>query len=146
LFVRDVYADGGEAGVDAAFAHPPVDTAQLLEPALYLHHVGPVHVAAPSVAGHIARRGTLGALGVSVVLTHGGLDLGRSEYLRGWAGDAYVVDHEHGASCLHDALRLRTAAFARTALARFGQWAKAESGRSVARIDADTIGIVSCHR
>jgi len=144
LFVRALIARDGEAAVDRAFAHPPIDTAQVLEPALYFSHVGPVPVKLPTIRQRVTRRGSLGALGISVLLTHGGLDLGRRGYLRGWAGDSYVEDSERGRVCLHDRLQLRSAASARTAVRRFTAWAKQQPGRVVGRDGATSLTFVSC--
>jgi hypothetical protein len=144
LFVRRLAAEGGQRAVAAAFRHPPVDTAQVIEPALYLHHVRALRVAAPSLSRHVGSVGTLGELGVTVALTGGALDLGRHGYLKGWAGDRYVEDTEHGKRCLHDRLVLRSPAFARIALHRFRQWATAAPGRAVSGVGATSLTFTSC--
>lgn len=143
-FIRALRAHGGERQVDRAFAHPPLDTAQIIEPSLYFHGVGPRRVAAPVVRHQRGRSASLGALGVSVTLTHGGFDLGSAGYLRGWAGDRYVESRRLGRGCLTDNLEMRSQSYATSAMRRFRVWSHQEPGRLAQRTGPSTLQFRTC--
>lgn len=144
IFVRQLLAHGGTARVDAAFRRPPVDTAQVIEPRLYLDDVHPRHVSAPVIAHRLGRSASLGELGETVILTGGALDTGVRGYLAGWAGDRYVEDREQGRRCLHDRLELRSAHYATAAMARFRTWARKAAGRTAQREGPTSLEFSSC--
>jgi hypothetical protein len=87
-----LYALGGWPLVDRAYARPPVSTAQVLHPELYLHGVVPEPVPPPAVpAGATALlTGRLGELLTRVLLTRSD-DIRLSGPGAGWTGDAYAV-------------------------------------------------------
>jgi hypothetical protein len=97
-FVTQLVTSGGSASVDAAFGTPPISTAQIVEPRLYVQGVTPVGVRAPQAGGTVVDAGTLGRFGLAMLITRGGrvLDAGASG---SWQGDAYVTYRSGGGYC-----------------------------------------------
>lgn len=96
-FVADLYAEGGWQAVDAAFAHPPVSTEQILHPERYRRGDMPRIVTLPPLTG------TLGAgwrlldediLGEHFITLHMA-DVIEPDRIaaaaEGWGGDRYAV-------------------------------------------------------
>jgi hypothetical protein len=99
-FVTALARYGGNRAVDEAFEHPPVSTAQVFDPALYLSHHRPAKPAEPKHDGTAIDSGRLGQLGLTVVLNGvrepGARDLSLAA---GWDGDAYVTWRRGAAFC-----------------------------------------------
>jgi hypothetical protein len=95
---RALYREGGWARVSQLFDHPPRSEAQLLHPEKYAAGELPVPVAAPALppGQEDVAAGSLGELGVRVLL----LEALSPEVARGaaagWAGDAYRVSRAKG--------------------------------------------------
>lgn len=79
---------GGNAAVDAAFARPPVSTAQVIDPRAYEAGVEPLGVRAPAGEGQRVDAGTLGQFGLAALVTGGRRVLNAGAAGR-WLGDSY---------------------------------------------------------
>jgi len=92
-FVSALYARGGWAAVDAAYAKPPGSTAQILHPDLYLAGVEPVSVSLPDVPGALgagwreSAADTAGEMATGVWLSAVAGSATATTVAAGWAGD-----------------------------------------------------------
>jgi hypothetical protein len=145
-FVGALIATGGQAAVDRAFRHPPTDTAQIIDPQLYLRGVAAQRVAVPSTPTPPRTTGSLGALRVSLTLTDGVTDSGTGDYLHRWSGDAYATYRDAGEQCLRDSVVLQDRSATDTALARFREWQRSTRGRTIRRTSADELLLTRCTR
>lgn len=100
-FVAALVEHGGNDAVEAAFAHPPTGTAQILTPQRYLDGQGPVTVRDPETDGAVVDRGSLGVFGLAMLLSHGRsyLDTGVSGQ---WQGDQYATVRSAKQTCVLD--------------------------------------------
>jgi hypothetical protein len=90
-FVDELIDDGGQAALDAAFAHPPHTSEQVIDPAAYLAGEGGIEVPVPTVAGEVVHEGVAGQFLIQVVLADA-LDEDRArEAAEGWGGDSVVA-------------------------------------------------------
>ena len=90
-FVDELIDDGGQAALDAAFAHPPDTSEQVIDPAAYLAGEGGIEVPVPSVAGEVVHEGVAGQFLIQVVLADA-LDEDRARAAaEGWGGDSVVA-------------------------------------------------------
>ncbi|HET6663617.1 MAG TPA: hypothetical protein VFG94_05145 [Acidimicrobiales bacterium] len=90
-FVGELIDDGGQAALDAAFAHPPHTSEQVIDPAAYLAGEGGIEVPVPSVAGEVVHEGVAGQFLIQVVLADAlGEDRARVA-ADGWGGDSVVA-------------------------------------------------------
>jgi hypothetical protein len=99
MFVQALMAAGGLPAVNAAFAHPPDSTAQVLHPDLYASRTKPLAVELPdSLAASLGPgwqllgEDTLGELQIRGWLTADGVDSGTaSAAAAGWTGDRLAI-------------------------------------------------------
>lgn len=98
-FVEALAKKGGNAAIDRAFTHPPVSTEQVLHPARYLTPDQPTPVGPPTADGKVVDRGTLGEVGLILVIAHGDIDEKALRAAAGWDGDAYVTWASGGRTC-----------------------------------------------
>jgi hypothetical protein len=98
-FVEALAKKGGNAAIDRAFARPPVSTEQVLHPERYLTPDAPTPVATPSADGTVIDRGTLGEVGLILVVGQGELDEKALRAAAGWDGDAYVTWKNGSKTC-----------------------------------------------
>jgi hypothetical protein len=140
-FVAGLYQLGGWEAVDAAFAHPPRSTEQVLHPERYLAADEPVAVRLPVLGPggwRVLDEDTLGELYLRIYLEHG-LSIDRAiAACEGWGGDRYqVLTNEQGQL----ALVLRTAWDDQAAATRFfdaaATYANAIGGGDAALVEAD---------
>jgi hypothetical protein len=85
----DALAKAGE--LDAAFADPPVSTAQVLHADKYLDDDVPANPVDPVPHGRVVDRGTLGEAGLIVMLSNTDLNRETFEVAATWDGDEYVT-------------------------------------------------------
>jgi hypothetical protein len=91
-FATAIYQSGGFALLNAALAHPPVTTEQVLHPKKYLAGEGAIPVSAPVVDGvSIVDQGTLGELQTGVYLSQCMDPRNARQAAEGWGGDAYTI-------------------------------------------------------
>ena len=142
-FIATIARLGGQRAVDQALEHPPVDTAQIIDPEQYLRHRSVAVVPYPHHAGQ--RAGSLGALELSILLTGGRLTVDGSNYLFGWSGDSHITFQSHRHDCLIDRVQLDNSTNADKAAARFRTWTRSGKDRSYQRENANTIAFTSCN-
>ena len=70
---------------------PPRSTEQVLEPEAYVGDDEPVHLPQPQADGSLLDGGTLGELGLVLVVARGAVDEPSLRAARGWGGDAYIT-------------------------------------------------------
>ena len=75
-FVKALMTRKGNAGVDKAYANPPLSSEQILDEAKFESGEGPVAVDRPPAEGEIVSEGTLGELMTGFMLNGGGGGLG----------------------------------------------------------------------
>lgn len=109
-FVQGLYAGGGYAEVDQAFANPPRSTEQIIHPEKYINGDEPVALSMPNLSDALGWRlvqdDTLGELYIRIYLEHA---LSFEQAIpagEGWGGDHYQVLQN---SKKQTALALRTA-------------------------------------
>jgi hypothetical protein len=141
-FVAALVAHGGNAAVDAAFRHPPVSTAQVIDPRKYLAGVQPLGVRAPPAEGTPVDRGSLGEFGIAMLVTGGRRVLNASSASL-WAGDSYVTFRSGGRQCTYDNVILTTADARDQLYGDLGTFAR-EPGVTVARSADRGVRIRSC--
>ena len=90
-FVEALARQGGNATIDRAFAHPPVSTEQVLHPDRFLTPDEPTPIGEPSADGKVIDRGTLGEVGLILLVAQGRPDEKALRAAAGWDGDAYVT-------------------------------------------------------
>ncbi len=114
-FTRALLQARGQQGLDDAFEHRPAGSSQVLHPDRFLAGDAPAGVAEPGADGPAFDHGTIGELGLDLLLE----DLVRSGELSaaqlraatdGWAGDRYVAWSQQGGYCVRDRLAVRSAA------------------------------------
>ena len=108
-FTRQVVSAAGQARLDAAFKDPPVSTAQVLHPGLFLAGKQPVAVDLPGAEGTVIDKGVIGELGLDLILERmvgaGEMGSGAAQALAaGWSGDRYVAWDQAGQTCVRDRL------------------------------------------
>jgi hypothetical protein len=90
-FVDAIVADGGIKALNRAYRHPPVSSEQLLNPAAFLEHDNPKHVATPHADRARLEHGDLGVVGLLLMFEHGGISNSEAlASLHGWGGDQFA--------------------------------------------------------
>jgi hypothetical protein len=110
-FVTRLRAAGGTTALDAAFAHPPRSTADIMSIPHYRLDRAFRVVPSPAHAGRLVDFGTLGAYTLSMVLA--GADPRRVDTATtvvGWRGDSFSTYQHDGALCVTDTAVFDTAA------------------------------------
>ena len=137
--VRGLLNAGGQAALDAAFAAPPVDTAQVLHPGA----AAPVDVPLPTglPSGDVLDTGVLGELGLAHLL---GRDATRGGPQAGWAGDRYTTVQEPLGPCTYDDVVTRTPAEQRSLLVALQGWVEGRDDASVTPTGPTGLRLRSC--
>jgi hypothetical protein len=142
-FVDALRARGGSHAVDAAFRAPPVSTEQIFHPARYFDRDGPAAVRTPSAGGRIEDRGSVGELGLRVMLT-GALPSGTVDAAAtGWGGDRYVTWRAESHDHFRGRIVMDTIADAAELEATLAEWLRFRTGaltRSGATLTLDVDG------
>jgi hypothetical protein len=108
-FTRAVLQARGQKGLDDAFTHRPASSSQVLHPDRFLAGDAPAAVAEPSADGPAFDHGTIGELGLDLLLEDlvrsGGLSAAQLRSATdGWAGDRYVAWPQGSGYCVRDRL------------------------------------------
>lgn len=129
-FTQAVLQARGQQGLDAAFRNHPAASSQVLHPDRFLGGETPATPPEPPADGTVFDRGTLGEMGVDLLLE----DLVRSGALTGaqlqaaatgWAGDRYVAWSQGSGYCVRDRLAARSPADAAALLTALAKLAAA---------------------
>jgi hypothetical protein len=113
-FTRAVLQARGQKGLDDAFTHRPTSSSQVLHPDRFLAGDAPAAVAEPNADGQPFDHGTIGELGLGLLLEDlvrsGGLSAAQLRSATdGWAGDRYVAWPQGSGYCVRDRLVTRDA-------------------------------------
>jgi hypothetical protein len=103
-----VVADGGQERLDEAFARPPVDDEQEIDPRQFVDGIGPLDVETPSLPDGVKEEsdsGDFGALAWFLTLSERIPPLQALRATDGWGGDAYVAYEQSGKTCIRIAWR-----------------------------------------
>jgi hypothetical protein len=108
-FAESLVSSAGQQRLDAAFTTPPISTAQVIHPDLFLSGRAPVSVDFPSADGSIIDKGVLGEFGLDLILerlnARGEVSAGQVQVVTsGWSGDRYVAWDKGSQSCVRDSL------------------------------------------
>jgi hypothetical protein len=93
VFVERFYQTGGFSLVDRLYAQLPASSAQILHPTQYLAGTLPTPVATPMAPSgyRVLASGTLGELGISVLLSQKRKEGTAKGLANGWRGDAFTI-------------------------------------------------------
>jgi hypothetical protein len=146
LFVEALDRLGGQAKVDSAFVHPPVDTAQLLDPTRYLDGDTPRNVAVPRADGTAFDHGVLGALGLLLLFedVDAMSDDQAVEIASLWGGDQYAAWQKGNQSCMRVAVLARTAGSQPTLDSALRDYARSVGGTFVPGASGRPSVVTSC--
>ena len=131
-FVDALVANGGNERVDAAFRNPPVATAEILDPSLYLKGWSPLPVPSPRIptgARELEPPSQFGQLELAETL---GSRLGYDGWnaVQGWMGDSSVLYKQGGRACVAIDTLFDTPADASTFDAAAAKWSTGLAGPS----------------
>jgi hypothetical protein len=143
-FVDGLLKHGGQPRLDAAFAKPPTTSQQIFVPELYLAVDGlnGYPLTYPEADGKVIDHGTMGALGMMLILGNevGYLTAGTAAGT--WMGDRYVVWEADGKTCVRDRILLGSPWEAAYVAKVASTWAHAQRD---ARVEAPgTVLVTSC--
>ncbi|HXM58015.1 MAG TPA: hypothetical protein VOB72_21640 [Candidatus Dormibacteraeota bacterium] len=132
-FTQAVLQAKGQQGLDDAFKNHPASSSQVLHPDRFLAGEAPPPPSDPPADGTVFDKGTLGEIGVDLLLE----DLVRSGTLtasqlqaasNGWAGDRYIAWSQGDGFCVRDRLASRTPADAVALQSALSKLAASRSG------------------
>jgi hypothetical protein len=106
-FATQVFAQGGQARLDAAYVEPPTTSEQLLHPEAFLAGEAAKTVTNPKPAGKAKAidAGVLGELGLLLVLSTTGP---AQRAAAGWGGDRYVAWRDGDDTCVRITIAMDT--------------------------------------
>lgn len=143
-FIDAVVATAGSEGLDVALGDPPVSSAEILHPGLYVQGFVPAAVAVPPAGGEPVAEGVLGELMLRQALS-GAVTLPVATAAAGvWRGDAYVgwVD-DTGQRCTR--VDIVTEASLRRVLAdAVDQWVSTLVDASWETVGNEVVRVTSC--
>jgi hypothetical protein len=122
-FVAALVKAGGQARLNAAYASPPTTTEHLLLPSRYLAGEGAKPVAAPAADGTFISRGSLGQMGLLLMLSGVAPNDQVSQAAKGWGGDEYVVWQSGAQICIRTVVQMDTPDDDSQLAGVLGQWA-----------------------
>jgi hypothetical protein len=120
---------GGNAAVDAAFARPPVSSAQVIDAREFLAGVEPLGVRPPPGEGRRVDAGTLGQFGLAALVTGGRRVLNVSSTSK-WLGDSYGTFRTAGGLCTYGNVVLADTAARDQMIRDLSGWLATRRGRA----------------
>ncbi|MBO0682006.1 MAG: hypothetical protein J2P45_02530 [Candidatus Dormibacteraeota bacterium] len=134
--VQAILAARGQAGLNQAFLNPPTNTSQAIHPDRYLAGQAAVQVADPSPDGAAFDHGTVGELGLDLMLgdlvQSGSLSSDQvSTALQAWTGDRYVAWTSGSQSCVRARFAASGPAGSRAMVADLQKWVSSHSGATL---------------
>jgi hypothetical protein len=135
-FTQAVVQAKGQPGLDDAFRNHPASTSQVLHPDRFLSGDAPPAPAEPPGGGAAFDHGTLGEVGIDLLLEgliqSGSLTTAQVQAAAtGWAGDRYVAWPQGDGFCVRDRFSTRTPADAAALAAALGKLAAVNPGVTV---------------
>jgi hypothetical protein len=125
-FVRAIIVERGEKGIDGAFRASPTTDQHVLNPSMYLSGTGAMRVAAPPLTAgetRLGADGTLGALGLYLMLAARVDPAVALRTIDAWGGDALVQFTRDGIACVRVSIAADTPKGAETIATALDQWA-----------------------
>src|SRR5207302_2724729 len=109
-FIRAVLDQGGQARLDQAFKAPPLSSAQVIHPELFLQAKPVPQVDYPDAGGTVIDKGVIGEFGLDLLFAR---MIARGEVSRadaqavstGWDGDHYVAWEQGAQTCVRTRLQ-----------------------------------------
>lgn len=141
-FVEALVEAGGTARVDAAFAHPPATTEEVLHPDRYLAGDKAPAVSDPTAEGSVIDRGVLGELLLRLVLQETLDRAVANKAADGWGGDRYVAWSDGDRTCVRDRLVMDTPGDRTELVAALRQWAGSRPGATIG--DGNPVTVTRC--
>jgi hypothetical protein len=130
-FADTLMTNGGPAKVNAAYQAPPTTTEQIIHPEKFLAGEGPKALADPAADGAVIRSGSLGQLGLTMMLAQV-LDSGDAESASdGWGADRYVAWQNGGQTCVRLSIQMDTPDKVTEMGGALADWAKDTPGATV---------------
>ncbi len=142
-FAEEVFTQGGQARLDAAFANPPTTSEQLLHPERFLAGDGPKDVPAPAPGGKVIDEGVLGELGLLLFLRETLGDAAPAA-ARGWGGDRYVAWADGDRTCVRANIAMDTPDDSARLLRALDRTADRRKGVSVRSAGSGPVTVTSC--
>ena len=149
-FTRAVLQSKGRQGLDDAFRHHPASSSQVLHPGRFLAGDAPVAVTDPAADGSVFDRGTIGELGLDLLLEgevrDGQLGVAQMQAATSsWAGDRYAAwSRDGGGYCLRDRLAVTGPGAADGLAAALRVFAASRPGVTVDVADGGQLVLTSC--
>ncbi|MDQ6919273.1 MAG: hypothetical protein M3Z98_07935 [Candidatus Dormibacteraeota bacterium] len=136
----EAVASAGQDRLDAAFTTPPVSTAQVIHPGLYLAGKAPVTIDFPPADRAVIDKGVLGEFGLDLLLerlnARGQVTIGQVQTISsGWSGDRYVAWDKGSESCVRTRFQMSNAQATTDLLAALHKFAGDHAGSSVSGTD-----------
>jgi hypothetical protein len=135
-FVVTLAGRGGNAAVDAAFARPPVSTAQVIDPRKYEGGVAPVGVRPPPGEGRRVDAGTLGQFGLAALVS-GGRRVVNVSATSSWLGDSYGTFRSGRGLCTYGNVVLADTEAREQLVRDLARWVASRHGRAEVVRSAD---------
>lgn len=130
-FVQALLEAGGRARLDQAFAAPPVTSEQVLHPERYLAGEGAKPPADPAADGAVLGRGTMGQIGLFMLLGSATDSATATRAAQGWGGDRFVTWQAGAASCTRMTIAMDSPQDNTELGAALAQWAQKMPGAEV---------------
>lgn len=135
-FVQALLDSGGRQRLDQAFLNPPPATSEVLHPEQFLAGSAPRPPGAPLADGPAIDQGSIGELGLDLLLQGLGQSAGLSRaQIRaatgGWAGDRYVAWSSGRGACVRARFATHDEASAAALTAALQGWAGSRPGATV---------------
>lgn len=144
-FVEAVVEAGGQARLDAAFQAPPTTSEQLLHPDRFLAGEAAKAVAEPAADAEVFDRGSLGELGILLLLQDVVDERQVVTAAEGWGGDRYVAwDAGGGRTCVRVAFVMDTDRDADELLTALRRWVADVGDAKVERAPGGPITFTTC--
>ena len=144
-FVDEILKAHGQAGLDAAFANPPVSSAQILTPERYDHHMpgASARISAPVADKQpVIDRGVIGQFGLYVMLRETlGDDLALLAAAT-WEGDTYVAWNDGAKTCVRARFLTESAPTAYPLAVLLKTWVEKQGGGTVE--EPGTVILTTC--
>jgi hypothetical protein len=123
--------NGGAARVNAAFSAPPTTTEQIIHPEKYVAGEGPKAMANPPADGAVIRSGSLGQLGIMLMLAQVLQPSDAEAASDGWGADRFVAWQNGAQTCVRLAIDMDTPDRITAMGQALAAWAKDTPGATV---------------
>ncbi len=149
IFVGEVIAAEGMAGIANVYKRVPVTTEQAIDLRRYRSSEPPIAVRRPEVpqGAKVLARGVVGVAGLAALFAGVG-SLGAPERVdaaaQGWGGDAYVLWQKSGKVCMRMDLAMDTPSDLREAVTALKQFASNVADATVQTPPNDVVRLTSC--